>query len=335
MVYYRSTAKENMKLAGLFAVSAFLMHFPVSPGFAEEKTIYGGDDRTDYYAAPVEWRKLADSTVALFDADKVAFNGALTLSAYGEAENLCKTERFYDQPKGPFCSGSLVAPDVVLTAGHCIPDAAGCSHTKFVFGYAIKFAGFTPSRVMPWDVYGCAGIVSHKHDPRAGDYALVRLNRPVYTHVPLKLNRGGDIAAGAAVVAIGYPKGLPLKVIGGAVVRDASKPEIFVSDLDTFSGNSGAPVFNARTRLVEGIFIRGDRDFVRSGDCMVSNVNPQDGGRGEDATKISLILPFVPYHAPGLSAWTPEMVPAGAAPDAQDEELERKAGEVLEAFGGR
>ena len=86
---------------------------------------------------------------------------------------------------------------------------------------------------------------------------------------------------------IGHPVGLPAKVAGGAIVRDNTPNPFFVANLDTYGGNSGSPVFNSRTHRVEGILVRGERDFVARGNCTVSFVCPTTGCRGEDVTRIT------------------------------------------------
>jgi hypothetical protein len=40
-----------------------------------------------------------------------------------------------------------------------------------------------------------------------------------------------------------------------------SNPLFFRSNLDTFSGNSGAPVINIETGVVEGVLVRGSEDY--------------------------------------------------------------------------
>ena len=96
-------------------------------------------------------------------------------------------------------------------------------------------------------------------------------------------------------MVIGHPVGLPLKISAGASVRDASKVGYFVADLDTFGGNSGSPVFNTATKLIEGILVRGDDDFLASpAGCTTMATYAQTGGRGEDVTKISVLQSFIP-----------------------------------------
>jgi len=97
---------------------------------------------------------------------------------------------------------------------------------------------------------------------------------------------------------IGHPVGLPVKVAGDAKVRDASPRYFVMTDLDTFGGNSGSAVFNAKTKLIEGILVRGGTDFVRSpAGCTVSCQVGQNEGKGEAVTKISALSSSIPAIA--------------------------------------
>lgn len=276
--------------AALFAVPAAAQ--------MEPEVIYGDDDRLDLYQ--VESRKLldvADSTVALFEASDVTVAGAvakLNVSSYGKGMSLCPEEPFYDQVNGAFCSGSLVAPDVIMTAGHCVRSASACSGTKFVFGFAYKAKGQDVSSVPASDVYGCKQLLGREEVGSGADWALVKLDRPVKGHKPLAYNKLGDPAKGAPLVVIGHPAGLPTKVAGGATVRDPSPNGYYVANLDTYGGNSGSAVFNAKTLLVEGILVRGEQDYVWKGSCRVSKVCGSDECRGEDVTKMSAVVPNMP-----------------------------------------
>lgn len=287
---------KRIPAACAFLAAAFLAGSAAAQ--VHHDVIYGKDTRVDLYQEKdpkhLAW---ADSTVALFRADDVAAkDGAARLATrnYGEDMNLCKEEPFYEQPNGAFCSGSLVAPDVLMTAGHCVPSAEECAGIKFVFGFAVKKEGEKPTSVPESEVYGCRELIGRAQESKGADWALVRLDRKVANHAPLKLNLGGKIADDAPVLVIGHPAGLPTKIAGGARVRDASPNGYFVANLDTYGGNSGSAVFNESTGLVEGILVRGEQDYVSKGDCRVSNVCPTNGCRGEDVTKIGSVAGKIP-----------------------------------------
>ena len=85
-----------------------------------------------------------------------------------------------------------------------------------------------------------------------------------------------------------FPSGIPLKYAPGAEIRDISKPEFFVANLDTFGGNSGSGVYDQATKELVGILVRGDTDYVLDSGCRGDNVCPSSGSLGEDVTRISL-----------------------------------------------
>jgi V8-like Glu-specific endopeptidase len=89
-------------------------------------------------------------------------------------------------------------------------------------------------------------------------------------------------------VVIGHPTGLPTKVSAGANVRSVNDV-YFVANLDTFGGNSGSAVFNAETGEIEGILVRGERDYRYNSarGCYVPNTCVNLGCRGEDSTLIT------------------------------------------------
>lgn len=279
------------------ALAALLL---AAPAFAQvgPDVIYGSDDRLDLYqVSNAKLLEAADSTVALFSGSDVSLSGAranLSVSPYGTGMSLCKEEPFYDQVNGAFCSGSLIAPDVIMTAGHCVRSESACQGTKFVFGFGVKAKGVMPTSVAASDVYSCKKLIAQEVVNDGADYALVKLDRPVAGHKPLKFNKAGDPANGTPLVVIGHPAGLPTKIAGGAKVRDASPGGYFVANLDTYGGNSGSAVFNAKTLVVEGILVRGENDYVWRGSCRVSQECADDACRGEDVTKLTSVLPHIP-----------------------------------------
>lgn len=296
-MHRRSKAAQTavVVLALLVCAAAHAIAADVGPS-----VIYGDDDRVDLYeVTDPRVLRLADSTVVLFSERDVSIDPSgttanLHTSQYGASNQLCREEPFYDQPTAGFCSGSLVAPDIIMTAGHCVTSQYSCSTTKFIFGFAIHEEGVYPETVPAGDVYGCKDLIAREQQYSGADWALIRLDRPVGNRKPLSVNRSGTISDGTPLFVIGHPAALPTKVAGGAKVRDSSPEGHFVANLDTYGGNSGSAVFNGYTGLIEGILVRGEVDYVWQGNCRVSNVCPDDGCSGEDVTKISALSSLIP-----------------------------------------
>ena len=265
------------------------------------KVIYGDDNRLDLYQVTDEATLAkADSTVALVRSSALSqnLNGQISLrtSHFGDSNNLCPAEPFREQQTAAFCSGFLVAKNIIVTAGHCISSLSDCQSTKFVFGFSIKTPSWVPNLIENSEVYACQEVI-HSQQPQAGaDFAVIRLDRDVLNHQPLRLRRNGEISVGQELVVIGHPVGLPTKVAGGASVRSAVS-SYFTANLDTYGGNSGSAVFNIDTGDIEGVLVRGETDFISRGGCNVSNLCADGGCRGEDVTKISEALSYIPKES--------------------------------------
>ena len=304
---YKKYMKKTLKAILALSMLSPLLPAPVS---AAGRSVYGSDDRRELFDASPAERLLADSVVSLWRSENVMENRparkfTLDTTSFSEDLDLCSGERFEEQPRGDdLCSGSLVGGDLVMTAGHCVNDQAKCDNLKVVFGFAIKNSGAgAPPTIGAEDVYSCKNIVARAKVMDGPDYALIRLDRTVAGHKPLEINRAGSLKKGAKVLLIGHPVGLPLKLAGGAAVRDVLPQGYFVADLDSFGGNSGSPVFNEATGLIEGILIRGGEDFEMAPEgCMTMAVNPQNGGRGEDVSSVSALLSFIPALTKGQSS---------------------------------
>jgi V8-like Glu-specific endopeptidase len=277
---------RNQPLTALLVIISALS---AAPAFAKvsAKVIYGDDNRRDYFEVPdAAWKQRADATVALIRSASLDPAGAVTnikTVAYGQGMGLCATEPFFEQETAAFCSGFLVAPDTIVTAGHCVRTQASCESTKFVFGFKMATSGQQPRSVSSDMVFNCSKLI-HSVSAAAGeDFAVVKLDRPV-THVsPLAYRTADKPAEGDPLVVIGHPAGLPLKVADGANVRKVN-PEFMVANLDTYGGNSGSAVFNGVTGEIEGVLVRGEMDFVYQNGCRISKRCDAAGCRGEDVT---------------------------------------------------
>jgi hypothetical protein len=78
---------------------------------------------------------------------------------------------------------------------------------------------------------------------------------------------------------------------------NVDEPNYLQANLDTYGGNSGSPVMNATTGLIEGILVRGNEDFTYDSNrgCYRSNVCPDSGCPGwEDVSRVARFLQLVP-----------------------------------------
>ena len=289
------------------------------------QVIYGDDSRRDLYQiSDKEILKLADSTVALIKSEWITLDPAnvsahLSTKVHGIQQRLCRGERFFDQSAAASCSGALVAPNIILTAGHCIEDQLDCNQMSIVFGFALKQEGASVETIPGSEIYRCRKILrtSQGEKDDRPDYALVQLDRPVPNHAPLELNFS-PIPEGTPLLVIGHPSGLPAKVASGAHVQSITE-NYFRADLDTFSGNSGSAVFNARTRKIEGILVRGAPDWVRNPEDQCLTARRCKFGEppceGESATRSSALAQGFSELLAGASFGKAEEtldIPAGA-----------------------
>jgi len=261
-----------------------------------DKVIYGEDDRKDIYESTNEmYKQLANSTAAMIsDSSLVAQECDMVMikTTSLEQDGICSDARFAKQPAGANCSAFLVGDQYLVTAGHCIQDMDDCERYSFVFGYANVTEEKLTQIVPKSEVYKCNKIVSRVLDRTTfNDYALVKLDRVVTGHTPLKFRTTGKIADKADLVVIGHPSGIPTKIADGAFVRANTHKYFFQATLDTFGGNSGSAVFDATSGLVEGILVRGETDYVNDPvmNCYRPKVCKVTECRGEDVTRITNI----------------------------------------------
>ena len=256
--------------------------------YAGPNVIYGKDDRKDVYQTTNALHlTLAKSSAGMIK--KSMFINSLMANAFDlketvtleRAENVCTTEKFSQQPLAPICSGFLIGPDTLVTAGHCYntfdrPENV-CRDFAWVFDYDMKSASHDPTKkISIANIYNCKSVASVQRD-NLFDFAIIKLDRKVVGRTPLKFRTTGKLADSASLVVIGHPTGLPTKISANGKVTFNSELTRFSTTLDTFHGNSGSAVFDATTGQVEGILIMGKNDYRPSllsnpESCQVANI---------------------------------------------------------------
>lgn len=272
------------------------------------RVIYGFDNRRDHFCLIPDEKSVVSSSTALVFADKIInmdeTSFEIRTESYKQGYQLCENERFSEQEIGAFCSGSLLTKRHILTAAHCI-DAAVNSNTqnpeeplanmKIVFGFQVNDTSGQPVKKIPTaNLFKAKSLVSYEYNGDGTDWAVVELDREVAPGVATPVSINDTITASLAttqtVSVAGYPAGLAMKYADDATIEsiEAGKP-YFLSNLDTYGGNSGSGVFDQNSGTLVGILTRGDTDFIFENGCYRSKVNPQHGGRGESVVKVSVM----------------------------------------------
>lgn len=283
-----------MKSNLLIALGLSLLVFSKAHAKIQPTVVYGDDNRLDMYDVTNDLHKqLALSTAAMIPSSSLVKDGETISIKAGtlEGDGMCSTERFAKQPTAAMCSGFLVGSKYLITAGHCITSDADCSSNSWVFDYAVNTEKASATTVKTSNVYSCAKIISRTQDRSTmNDFALIELDRAV-DRKPLTFRKSGKVDLNTEIVVIGHPSGLPTKVSAGAFVRSNDNKYYFQANLDTFGGNSGSAVFDAKTGVVEGILVRGETDYTydSTAGCYKTKKCQMNECRGEDVTRITQV----------------------------------------------
>ena len=187
------------------------------------------------------------------------------------------------------CSGALVAPNLVLTARHCVSravtatpscDARGRSHNGAHLAEDADpqmISIYTGDHVRPDLDTPSARAIATVHPAGQvlcdADVAFLVLDRPVYNAAILTMLLHASVESGDTVVPVGFGGGKENQV-GHRVARQFSRvltigpasnsdtgavlgPREFEVDHATCRGDSGGPAIDARTGEVVGVVSRG------------------------------------------------------------------------------
>ena len=263
-------------LFGAQACSGDEGHAPVDasspsnrPDYAGGKgDIIGEDDRRDEFSQDVseKLRETARSTAMLIDNTSLLDQGdgttVVTSVTLGQSYYMCPDERFVEQPAAGFCSAWLIAPDIMMTNGHCITSQSMCENSSFVFDYARTEEGSSLDVIPSETIVSCERVLYWDNSSFCDtDFAVVKLSRPVMDREPVKVRHPTrDAFKSDDLVIIGHPFGLPRKyALNGQVIHEGS--DAFLTSHDIFGGNSGSAMFDAETGEVQGLVACGGSNY--------------------------------------------------------------------------
>jgi protease YdgD len=171
-----------------------------------------------------------------------------------------------------FCTGALVAPDLVLTAAHCLFDKAtgerfDPADIQFLDGWrngrAEAYRGARAAVTYPGYVYGAVDQL----DRVSHDLALIALDQPIRLPQVVPFAMAAAPATGAEVSVVSYAQDraeAPSLQQVCHVLEAAGQMLVLSCDVDF--GSSGAPVFvadGAGFAIVSVISAKADADGQR------------------------------------------------------------------------
>lgn len=263
--------------------------------------VFGVDDRLSIRPGTVGYDLSRSTAVSVLSANYERLSDSkIRLNVDKLDQMFCPEVRFSKQISLSYgCTGFLVGPDLIATAGHCMVNTGEsrnetelyCKTFSWLFDYNETI---TPENVSSENHYTCKRVIYAVKDEKAPfrDFALVQLTRPVKGRKPLKLSQD-VLRPGEKLSMVGHPFGQPAKFSRNArILKNNLTRGSFLTSLDAFEGNSGSPVFNAKNEVV-GILIGGtpSANTITNGRCEVLNRCSDNGTKCLEEDRDTSVFP--------------------------------------------
>jgi hypothetical protein len=216
-----------------------------------------------------------------------AIIGGTRASAYPEAA-------LVDMDSGS-CSGAVIAPRVVLTAGHCVAGVRSWT-------VRTPFAGNQQARVLEAKVYDWTYDPSGFVNPNQHDIGLLYLDRPITLASYPKLQRS-KVANGTLAVNIG-------RIDNGTLSRTAlfvSKP-LPIRD----AASSGFPYSYISSEVIQSGDSGGPVELAAGGERTIVAVNSGGGGGTQVLARVDLLIGWIDAYVGSHGGYATSVVPSPA-----------------------
>ncbi|PTM00916.1 MAG: hypothetical protein DA407_16075, partial [Bacteroidetes bacterium] len=114
-----------------------------APGTEVTRGVFGADDRLEVkdaegYEDFVRATAVMISKTRIYDNEFYAWSLRDLLIQQFEVDRFDENVKFLDQPTVGSCTGFLIAPDIMVTAGHCINSMEDANEYVWVFDYTYE-----------------------------------------------------------------------------------------------------------------------------------------------------------------------------------------------------
>ncbi len=262
-------------------MKALIIIFALAMSLQAFSAVFGIDDRVSIKPGSQGYELSRSTAIAVLSSNfEPTTPGKIKLLVDKFEQWVCPEVRFTKQNSLSYaCTGFLVEPDLIVTAGHCMVNTGESQHETELyckaFSWLFDYNETTHAEDISADnLYKCKEVIYAVKDEHAPfrDYALVRLNRTVKGRTPFKIN-ANPVKSTDVFGMIGYPMGLPAKLSkNGRILTNNTNRHSFLTNLDAFEGNSGSGVFNTRNEIV-GILVGGtpSANTLTNGKCEILN----------------------------------------------------------------
>ena len=249
--------------------------------------IFGTDNRKNVVMGSSQYLLSRSVAVGVINSLWTPVNSLLSeLWADPAQDFLCSDERFSSQQIVSYaCTGWLVGPDLLITAGHCGVNGGEVHNTteNYCEAYTWMFDYYTntdTANVPRNNIFKCKQIIyAGNTGEEVGDidFTILRLDRMAHGRSPLKLAETQP-RLNDEVFMLGHPMGLPMKITDEAHIFKLDQKRSFLTNLDAFAGNSGSPVFNKFNEVI-GLLVAGNpaQSTYKDGDCDRYNTCDENG----------------------------------------------------------